>query len=256
STLARRTTVPLRLRRDSRTVTASTDELVRGDIVELRAGDAVPADCRVVQAEGLELDEASLTGESLPVPKTAAPSVARQPVDRTSMVYDGTAVAAGRAVVAVVAAGETTQIHRMHAEASPPPPGGVQERLRRLTSATLPLSIGGGVALLAANLLRGRPVREAVAPAVSLAVAAVPEGLPSVATVAQLAAANRLSRRGVLVRNPAALESLGRLQTLCFDKTGTLTEGRLRLRSVSDGAEVAPATALPEHLRAVLAAAL
>lgn len=254
--LARRTAVPLRLRRDDHTVTADLEDLVCGDIVELRAGDAVPADCRVVQAEGLELDEASLTGESLPVPKTAAPTVARQPLDRASMVYEGTAVAAGRALAAVVAAGETTQVHRMRTQVPPPPTGGVQQRLQQLTSATLPLSLWGGAALLTTNLLRGRSLRESVAPAVSLAVAAVPEGLPSVATVAQLAAANRLSRRGLLVRNPAALESLGRLRTLCFDKTGTLTEGRLRLRSVCDGEEEARADELPDRLRAVLAAAL
>ena len=123
----------------------------------------------------------------------------------------------------------------MRAEAPAPPTGGVQARLQKLTSASLPLSLGGAAALFGSNLLRGRSLRESVAPGVSLAVAAVPEGLPSVATVAQLSAANRLSRRGVLVRNPAALESLGRLRTLCFDKTGTLTEGRLRLRLVSDG---------------------
>src|SRR5690606_27311924 len=81
-------------------------------------------------------------------------------------------------------------------------------------------------------------------------------GLPSVATVAQLSAAYRLSRRGVLVRNPAALESLGRLQVLCFDKTGTLTEGRLRLRLVTDGSQQEPVEALPDGLRGVLAAAL
>lgn len=254
--LARRTAAPLRLRRDAHTVTASIDELVRGDIVELRAGDTVPADCRVVQAEGLELDEASLTGESLPVPKTAAPCAGRRPVERASMVYEGTAVAAGRAVAAVVAAGEATEIHRMRAEAPAPPTGGVQARLQKLTSASLPLSLGGAAALFGSNLLRGRSLRESVAPGVSLAVAAVPEGLPSVATVAQLSAANRLSRRGVLVRNPAALESLGRLRTLCFDKTGTLTEGRLRLRLVSDGSRQESTDALSAESRVVLAAAL
>lgn len=254
--LAEQTTVPLRLRRDCRTVKASIDDLVHGDIVELRSGDTVPADCRILQSEGLEVDEAALTGESLPVAKTAEPSVGRQPVDRTSMVYQGTAVAAGRAVAAVVAAGENTEVHRMQEYAPASPSSGVQERLQKLTDASVPLSLAGAVTLVATNLLRGRPVRESVAPGVSLAVAAVPEGLPSVATVAQLSAAYRLSRRGVLVRNPAALESLGRLQVLCFDKTGTLTEGRLRLRLVTDGSQQEPVEALPDGLRGVLAAAL
>src|SRR5690606_36407155 len=146
------TTVPLRLRRDCRTVKASIDDLVHGDIVELRSGDTVPADCRILQSEGLEVDEAALTGESLPVAKTAEPSVGRQPVDRTSMVYQGTAVAAGRAVAAVVAAGENTEVHRMQEYAPASPSSGVQERLQKLTDASAPLSLAGAVTLVATHL--------------------------------------------------------------------------------------------------------
>lgn len=255
--LAGRTAVPLRLWRDDHQVSAPPQELVRGDVFELRPGDAVPADARIVAADGLELDEASLTGESLPVAKNAEPSVAREPAERRSMVYEGTAVAAGKARAAAVATGEDTESHRAEALAEPGPDGGVPARLTELTTQSLSLSLAGGAALLGANLLRGRPLSDALTSAVSLTVAAVPEGLPSVATVAQLAAANRLSRRGVLVRNPAALESLGRLRTLCFDKTGTLTEGALRLRLVTDSTgQQAPAGSLPEQMRAVLAAAL
>ncbi|WP_239679567.1 cation-translocating P-type ATPase [Natronosporangium hydrolyticum] len=254
--LAGQTAVPLRLWRDNHQISAPAQELVRGDVIELRAGDAVPADARLLAADGLELDEASLTGESLPVAKSAEPSVAREPAERHSMVYEGTAIAAGRARAAVVATGEATQSHQAEALADPPPAGGVQARLAELTNASLKLSFAGGAALLAANLLRGRPLSDSITAAVSLTVAAVPEGLPSVATVAQLSAANRLSRRGVLVRNPTALESLGRLQTLCFDKTGTLTEGALRLRMVADDGEQARAAALSPRLRSVLAAAL
>ncbi|BCB83983.1 hypothetical protein Psuf_012960 [Phytohabitans suffuscus] len=254
--LARHASVPVRLLRDGEPVTVPAEELVPGDVVELRAGDAVPADCRIVEAVGLEMDEASLTGESLPVAKTAQPSAARVPADRASMVYEGTAVAAGHGLATVVATGPDTEARRAEHLTHPPRPGAVHDRLSQLTRQALPLSAAAGVLLLAANLLRGQPMSQALSPAVSLAVAAVPEGLPSVATVAQLAAARRLSRRGVLVRNPGTLESLGRVQALCFDKTGTLTEGRLRLRVVSDGADEARPDALPEHLRAVLAAAL
>jgi cation-transporting ATPase I len=254
--LARHASVPVRLLRDGEQVTVPVEEVVPGDVVELRAGDAVPADCRIVEAVGLEMDEANLTGESLPVAKTAQPSAARVPADRVSMVYEGTAVAAGHGLATVVAAGPDTEARRAEHLAHPPRPGAVHDRLSQLTRQALPLSAGAGVLLLGANLLRGQSMSQALSPAVSLAVAAVPEGLPSVATVAQLAAARRLSRRGVLVRNPGTLESLGRVQALCFDKTGTLTEGRLRLRVVTDGAEEARPDALPEGLRGVLAAAL
>ena len=100
------------------------------------------------------------------------------------------------------------------------------------------------------------PVREAVSTGVSLAAAAVPEGLPFLATVAQSGAARRLSRQGVLVRNARVLEALGRVDVLCFDKTGTLTEGRLQLRSVSDGEFVETMPAIDGRRRLVLAAAL
>jgi cation-transporting ATPase I len=254
--LAAHTSLPVRLLRDGEPVTASTDEIVPGDIVELRAGDAVPADLRIVEAVGLEADEANLTGESMPVAKNARASTARVPADRTSMLYEGTAVAAGHALAAVVATGPDTEASRAEQSAETPRPSGVQGHLQELTRSVLPLSAGAGVLLLATNLLRGLPMGRALNPAVSLAVASVPEGLPSVATVAQLSAARRLSRRGVLVRNPSTLESLGRVQALCFDKTGTLTEGRLRLRLVSDGTEEAAPGELPDRLRRVLVAAV
>jgi cation-transporting ATPase I len=230
--LARHASTPVRLLRDGEPVTVPAEEVVPGDVVELRSGDAVPADCRVVEAVGLEMDEANLTGESLPVVKTAQPSAARVPADRVSMVYEGTAVAAGHGLATVVATGPDTEARRAEHLAHPPRPGAVHDRLGQLTRQALPLSAGAGVLLLATNLLRGQSTSQALSPAVSLAVAAVPEGLPSVATVAQLAAARRLSRRGVLVRNPGTLESLGRVQALCFDKTGTLTEGRLAVTDV------------------------
>jgi cation-transporting ATPase I len=165
-------------------------------------------------------------------------------------------VAAGHGLAAVVATGPDTEARRAEQSAERPPTGGVQSRLRELTGSALPLSAGAGALLLATNLLRGLPMSQALTPAISLAVAAVPEGLPSVATIGQLASARRLSRRGVLVRNPATLEALGRVQALCFDKTGTLTEGRLRLRLVSDGTDEASPAELPGRLRHVLAAAL
>ena len=254
--LAQHASIPVRLLREGQPIDGVAEDLVPGDIIDLRPGDSVPADCRIVEADRLEVDEANLTGESLPVGKTAKPTTARVPADRVSMVYEGTAVAAGHGLAAVVATGPDTEAHQAEQQVGAPRTSGVQGRLQELTKSTLPLSAGAGVLLLGANALRGQPLREAFAPAVSLAVASVPEGLPSVATMAQLAAARRLSRRGVLVRNPATLEALGRVQALCFDKTGTLTEGRLRLRLVSDGTDEAKPDRLSEPLRGVLAAAL
>jgi magnesium-transporting ATPase (P-type) len=120
----------------------------------------VPADCRIVEAVGLEMDEANLTGESLPVAKTAQPSAARVPADRVSMVYEGTAVAAGHGLATVVATGPDTEARRAEQLAHPPRPGAVHDRLNQLTKSTLPLSVGAGVLLLGANLLRGQSMSQ------------------------------------------------------------------------------------------------
>ncbi|WP_369220690.1 HAD-IC family P-type ATPase [Streptomyces sp. R39] len=257
--LVEATSVRVRVRRGDRAeaVDAAAELLVPGDVIELRAGDVVPADCRVVQAQGVETDESSLTGESLPVAKSAAPSAARAVADRTSMLYQGTTVAAGHASAVVVATGATTEAGGA-AEAAPleeAPESGVERRLKALGRWFLPLSVGAGAALFAVDLLRRRPLGGALGAAVSLCVAAVPEGLPFVATVAELAAARRLSTRNTLVRSAPTIEALGRTDVLCFDKTGTLTEGRITLQQVSDGLEHHPPGRLTPALRRVLATA-
>ena len=246
----------VRVMRDGSEITAAGDSLVTGDVIHVAAGDSVPADCRVIESVGMEADESALTGESLPVPKTAEPVPAGAAVgDRASMIYAGTAVAAGRGSAVVVATGGETEA-RQGVPAGPPPPTGVQNRLKALTDLTVPVVLASGAGLALNSLLRGRPLQEAISSGVSLAAAAVPEGLPFVATVAQAGAAHRLAGRGVLVRNPGVLEALGRVDVLCFDKTGTLTEGRLRLRLVSDGRTDEPADRLSEAGREILAAAL
>ncbi|GGK56353.1 cation-translocating P-type ATPase [Streptomyces flaveus] len=257
--LVEATSARVRVRRPGRTeaVEAAGEHLVRGDVIELRAGDAVPADCRVVRAQGLEVDESSLTGESLPVVKSAAPTAARVVADRTSMLYQGTTVAAGEALAVVVATGTATEAGSA-AEAGPeggPPESGVERRLKALGHWFLPLSVAAGVVLFAVDLLRRRPLGAALGSAVSLCVAAVPEGLPFVATVAELAAARRLSTRDTLVRSASTIEALGRTDVLCFDKTGTLTEGRISLQQVSDAREERPPDRLTPALRRIVATA-
>ncbi|MDN3356956.1 cation-translocating P-type ATPase [Actinomadura sp. DC4] len=249
--------VRVRLRRPQTGDTDTTAErLVPGDVVMLSAGDAVPADLRLLAGKGLEVDESSLTGESQLVTKSARPSVSQSVADRTSMLYEGTVIAAGEATGVVVATGDRTEIGRAVQLVGERRPGGVESRLQSLTRVTLPVALGAGAGLFLTDLMRGRPLAQALGPAVSLAVAAVPEGLPFVATAAELATARRLSRRGALVRNPATIEALGRVDILCFDKTGTLTIGKLRLRLVSDGESSTPVTELSPFRRVIVAAAL
>lgn len=247
-----------RVRRSGAVVELDGERLVPGDVIELAAGDVVSADCRVIEAHGLEADESSLTGESLPVAKRARPTSATAVAERSSMVYDGTAIAAGRGVAVVVAVGDDTEARRAYAANAEAPRAvtGVEARLESLTAYAGPLAGASGLVVAASSLLRGRPIGEAIGASVSLAVAAVPEGLPLVATMAQLAAADRLSRRGALVREPRAVEALGRVDVLCADKTGTLTEGKIRLGLVSDGHDERPLDQLEPRHRRVLSAAL
>ena len=234
-----------------------SDDVVVGDVLVLHPGDGVPADCRIVATDGVEMDEATVTGESQLVTKTAEPSAAQAVADRHSMLYAGTAVAAGEVTAVVVATGEDTEMGRSaRLVASQRKSSGVEARLRRLTKQTVPVSLGAGVALLASGAAHGRPLVRTLSTGVGLAVAAVPEGLPLVATVAQLAAARRLSHRGVLVRHASTIEALGRVTVLCADKTGTLTTGKIQLRSVSDGICEQPLQDLDARGRAIVAAAL
>lgn len=243
--------------RDGKERQVDATDLVRGDVVVLRSGDVVPADCRIIAAEGLETDESSLTGESLPVAKTDRPVLARQVADRRSMVYEGTVVAAGEALAVVVAVGEATETGRaLAAAAGKAPETGVEARLSAITRATTPMALGAALVSALSGVFRGQPLRGNLGAAISLAVAAVPEGLPLLVGAAQLAATRRLARRGVHARDPRTIEALGRVNVLCFDKTGTLTEGGIRLTHVADARHDRPLTEIDDRLRRVLEVAL
>ena len=243
----------VRVRRAGTELWVPAGELVPGDILMLEAGDAVPADCRIIRALSVEADESSLTGESLPVAKSAEASDAAAVADRTSMLYEATAVSAGEVEAVVVAVGAATEAGRASA-GDAVISRGVEERIGELTRLTLPVALAGGLIVTGVGLLRRQPLRGAVAPGVSLAVAAVPEGLPLLATVSELSGAKRLARRGALARNPRAIDTLGRVDALCVDKTGTLTGGRIELGVVSDGVHnYSPADLTPIGVRIVAA---
>ncbi|MUL82822.1 HAD-IC family P-type ATPase [Mycobacterium sp. CBMA247] len=207
--------------------------LRRGDIIEVRPGEVVPADARILEAIDAEADEASLTGESLPVPKQVAAAPGAILAERHCMLYATTTLVTGTVVAVVTEVGGATQARRAadigHGAG---PAVGLQAQLRELTNRALPFSLAGGALVSGLGLLRNLPLRSAVASGVAVAVAAVPEGLPLVATLAQQASARRLTRTGALVRSPRSVEALGRVDVVCFDKTGTLSENRLRVSQV------------------------
>ena len=199
----------------------------------MRPGEVVPADARLIEAVDVEADESALTGESLPVSKQIGATPGAELAERSCMLHASTTVVAGTAVGVVTAVGGQTQARR----ATDVAPGtrsavGLSAQLRDLTNRVLPYGLAGGALVSGLGLLRAVPLRDAVAGGVAVAVAAVPEGLPLVATLAQQASARRLTKAGALVRSPRSVEALGRVDVVCFDKTGTLSENRLRVSAV------------------------
>ncbi|MFF8563410.1 HAD-IC family P-type ATPase [Streptomyces albidoflavus] len=245
------------LRETAAHTTVSSGELRVGQVIALRDGDVVPADARLLWCDALEVDESTLTGESVPVGKNPHAVPGADLAERTCMVYEGCTVLTGSAYAVVVATGAQTEAGRAaELAAEAPRPTGIEGHLAHLSRIALPAVGIGGAAVTALGLLRGLPVREALASGVAVAVAAVPEGLPLVATMAQSAAAHRLSRYGILTRSARVLEALGRVDVVCYDKTGTLTEGRLSVTGVAflDGDEE-PSCEAGQHLLGLAARA-
>ncbi|ODR11734.1 haloacid dehalogenase [Mycolicibacillus koreensis] len=225
----------------ARTVAADTgahtdlpaESLVPGMLIEVRSNEVVPADARLITAADLEVDESSLTGESLTVEKHTEATPGAELAERRCMLYAGTTVVAGTATAVVTAVGPATQARRAaELAAGQLPVVGLQHQLSVLMNRAFPASAAGGVMVGLLGLLRGGTLQMALGNAIAVAVAAVPEGMPLMATLAQHASGQRLSKLGALVRIPRTVEALGRVEVVCFDKTGTLSENRLRVTGV------------------------
>ncbi|CME51554.1 cation-translocating P-type ATPase [Mycobacterium tuberculosis] len=216
-----------------RYIEVRAEELRPGDIIEVRTHEVVPADARVIEEVDVEVDESALTGESLSVTKQVEPTPGVDLIERRCMLYAGTTVVSGTAVAVVTAVGPDTQERRAAELVSGDLSSvGLQHQLSRLTNQAWPVSMTGGALVTGLGLLRRRGLRQAVASGIAVTVAAVPEGMPLVATLAQQASARRLSHFGALVRIPRSVEALGRVDMVCFDKTGMLSENRLRVAQV------------------------
>ncbi|MBU6283424.1 cation-translocating P-type ATPase [bacterium] len=213
----------------------AADEVVRGDVLLLDAGDVVAADARLVEAALLRTDEAPLTGESEPVAKSTEPLPGETPVaDRANCVMLGTHVVAGSGRAVVFATGAATEMGRIAELISTASPGDtpLAVQLDSIARRLLWASLGIVAVVFAAGLLRGMPPEELFLAAVSLAVAAIPEGLPAVVTVALALGVSRMAARRALVRRLPAVETLGAAEVVCTDKTGTLTAGEMAPRRV------------------------
>lgn len=213
------------------------ESVVPGDLIPLWPGVRIPADARLVRSKSLQAEEAALTGESLPASKDAGLVLgAAAPLsERKNMVYGGTLVTRGEGAGIVVATGMQTEMGRIaglvgSARSQTTP---LEERLKALGKVILASSIGVCAALVGLGVMRGLPFHDMFLTGVSLAVAAVPEGLPAVVTVSFAFGVQRMARNGAIVRKLEAIETLGSVTVICSDKTGTLTKNRMEVSVVA-----------------------
>ena len=220
--------------RDGRRLTIDATEIVPGDIMPLQAGDKIAADLRILQARGLRIEEAALTGESVPVEKTRGPCPEDAILaDRHSMAYSGTLIAAGQGLGVVTATGAETELGQIstlvaHVEQLTTP---LLRQMaifgRRLTAAIVVIA---ATAFVFGVTLRDYTPADMFLAAVGLAVAAIPEGLPAIMTITLAIGVQRMATSNAIIRRLPAVETLGTLSVICSDKTGTLTRNQMTAR--------------------------
>jgi Mg2+-importing ATPase len=218
------------VRRDGTTVSIPVEQIVAGDIVELRAGDLVPADGVIVEARNLHVNEALMTGEPYPVEKRAGDCTAREPADAFNALFAATSVVSGEATMLVIATGRATRFGGIAASlGQTEAPSAFERGIHRLGLLILRLTVFLVLFVLLVHLAFGRPVLDAFMFAVALAVGLTPELLPMIMTVTLSRGAMRMAAKRVVVKRLAAIHDLGAMDVLCTDKTGTLTEARITL---------------------------
>ncbi|MET0071735.1 MAG: cation-transporting P-type ATPase [Candidatus Thiodiazotropha sp.] len=229
------------VKRQGKQISIDAELLVMGDIVLLQSGDRVPADLRLVQLKGLQIQESALTGESMPVEKSTQPMASDLTLaDRSNMAYSGTLVTHGKGIGVVVTTGAETEI------------GHISSLVAEVEQVTTPLLrqmaqfgrwLTGGILVIAlftffyGVVLRDYSMTEMFLASVSLAVAAIPEGLPAIMTITLAVGVQRMAQRNAIIRRLPAVETLGSVKVICTDKTGTLTRNEMTVRSIATAHE-------------------
>ncbi len=213
-----------------------TDGLVPGDIIVLEAGDLVPADARILECANLKADESAMTGESVPVTKQAVESLPPETVlgDRVNMVISSTVITNGRAVCVVTGTGMDTEVGRIAGMLLGEKDGDtpLQRKMAEISKTLSFVCLAVCAVMFGVGLLYHRPILEMLMAAVSLAVAAIPEGLPAIVTIVLALGVQRMVKHNAIVKKLPAVETLGCAGVICSDKTGTLTMNRMTVQQV------------------------
>lgn len=230
------TQVKSKVRREGEVVEVNALDIVPGDILVLNGGDVITADARIIEESKLRINEAALTGESLPVEKQSEPLSEDTPLaERTSMAYKGTAVARGSAEGIVITTGMETELGNIsslvqEAEEEVTP---LQKRLDALGKNLVWITVSLAVVVTIAGWISGRELRLMVETAIALAVASIPEGLPIVATIALARGMQRMAEQNALINKLSSVETLGATSIIITDKTGTLTESQMTVTEIA-----------------------
>ena len=232
--------------RDGAIASVPVDQVVPGDIVSLAIGDLVPGDCRILEANGLVVDESSLTGESLPVDKAPGLLAADTPLARrTNCLFLGTHIVRGAGKAVVVAAGTATQFGRVSkGVANRRPATGFEQGLSRFGAMLFRIMVVIVVVIFVANVLLGRPWIDSVLFSVALAVGLTPQLMPAIVSVSLAVGARQMAQAKVIVKRLNAIEDFGQMDVLCSDKTGTLTVGTVEFAGAFDPSGAASPTVL------------
>ncbi len=246
-----------KVKRDGNIISLSSSELTVGDVVILEAGDWIPADCRIIQSASLKSDEAALTGESLPSDKDAD-FIAKEDAplgDRHNMLYSGCSVSYGRGEAIVVSTGMKTEMGKIAAmlEGEKEGPTPLQQKLAQLGKYLGFLALGICAVIFIIGIIDNLGIMEMFMTAVSLAVAAIPEGLPAIVTIVLAIGVQRMVTKNAIIRRLPAVETLGSTSVICSDKTGTLTQNRMTLLKVfADGDIINLDDEIPESAKRLI----
>lgn len=227
----------IKVKRNNTICSIKTEELVVGDIIILEAGDYVPADVRIIESHNLRIEESALTGESVPVDKQVDEIVSEKDVslaDRKNMAYSGSSVVYGRGEAVVVAIGMNTELGKIaqaisnqQVEITP-----LQKRINELSKILSIVVVIIAIVMFLVGYLEGNKILEVFMLAISLAVAAIPEGLSAVITITLALGVQKMAKEKAIIRKLSSVEALGSTEVICSDKTGTLTQNKMTLRKI------------------------
>ena len=228
-------TTPARVLREGQLMEIPSENATEGDILVLEAGDLIPADAIVFEVNQLKVDESTLTGESVPSTKRIDPSAANAPLgDQLNRLFKGTAITSGNARAIVTGIGQATELGKIatmiqQAKRTATP---LEAKLDALAKVLIWITIGLAMLFLIVGLLRGQEARQLIETSVALAIAAIPEGMSVVATVALAYGMLRLAEKKVIVKRLSAVETLGATNVIFTDKTGTLTQNKIKVHQI------------------------